>query len=219
MASIADNLKALEARMAAACLKAGRSRESVTLVAVSKFQPLARLREAADAGCKVFGESRQQEAQDKLPLLKDLGEWHFIGHLQSNKAKSVVELFDVIQSVDSSRLAEKIAVAAGELGKIQRIYAQVNISCEPQKHGFALQDEDEALLALAKIPGLKLEGLMGMAAAEGDPRPAFQALSLLRDRLDSHVPGLKLSMGMSQDFEIAIQEGADLIRVGTALFQ
>lgn len=219
MAPISENLKRIQSRINAACARAGRDPGSVVLVGVSKFHPAERIREAAAAGVKVFGESRQQEARTKLPELGPLGEWHFIGHLQTNKARSVAEVFDVVQSVDSLRLAERLSAAAVELGKTLRIYAQVNISREPQKSGFPLEGADSEMVALSQFPGLKLEGLMGMAAHEAEAaRPAFQALRGMRDRLSHELGPLKLSMGMSGDFEVAIEEGADLIRIGTALF-
>jgi pyridoxal phosphate enzyme (YggS family) len=220
MAAIKDNLQALEARIQAACQRSGRERASLQFLAVSKFQDLSRIEEAAAQGLKAFAESRQQEASQKLPRLKSLGEWHFIGHLQTNKAASIAELFDVVESVDSSRLAQKLSAAARAQGKGLRIYAQVNISGEAQKHGFAPEGAEAEILALGALPGLKLEGLMGMAAQapESEVRESFKALGRLRQRLAPSYPGLKLSMGMSDDFEIAIEEGADLIRIGSALF-
>jgi pyridoxal phosphate enzyme (YggS family) len=222
MASVLENTEKILKRLYSAAQKSGRDPESIVIVAVSKFHSVERIREAAQAGLKVFGESRVQEAQTKLPLLKDLGQWHFIGNLQSNKARVVAELFDVVQSVDDTRLAEKLSSLALDFGKTLGVYAQVNISREAQKHGFALEGAEQEILKLSTMRGLRLEGLMGMAAASENPedaRPSFQALAQLRQRLAAEHPGLKLSMGMSQDFEIAIEEGADLIRIGTALFQ
>jgi pyridoxal phosphate enzyme (YggS family) len=219
MATVSANLAAIQARIQAAALRAGRDPGSITLLAVSKFNGIDRIKEAALAGLKHFAESRQQEAQTKLPLLKGLGEWHFIGPLQTNKAKPVAELFDVIQSVDSLRLAEKLNAAALALGKIQRVYAQLNISREPQKQGFEFESAPDALRLMAGLPGLKLEGLMGMAALSDDPedaRPAFREFKKFRD---AAAPQLLLSMGMSHDYETAIEEGADLLRIGSALFQ
>jgi pyridoxal phosphate enzyme (YggS family) len=191
-------------------------------VAVSKFQSADKIRALAQAGATQFAESRVQEARDKVPGLKSLGTWHFIGHLQTNKARACAELFDVVQSVDSSRLAQALSAAAQALGKTLTVFAQVNISLEPQKHGFAPEGADEEIAALAALPGLKLAGLMGMAAAYDDPslaRADFRRLRLLRDRLAPRLGPLALSMGMSRDFEIAIEEGADLVRVGSALFK
>jgi pyridoxal phosphate enzyme (YggS family) len=222
MATVAQNLKIIQEKMRAACARSGRPLECVTLVAVSKFQASERIEEAAAAGLRFFAESREQEAGTKLPRLKGLGEWHFIGRLQTNKARSVAESFDVVQSVDSLRLAQKLSDAALGLGKTLRIYAQVNISGEPQKQGFSLLESEAELLGLKAFDHLKLEGLMGMAAQEGSSeavRLSFRGLKSLRQRLEPQLGPLKLSMGMSGDFETAIEEGADLIRVGTALFQ
>ncbi len=216
-APVLENLKGLQARIDAACRRSGRDPAGLCLVAVSKFVPPERIREAAAAGLSHFAESRQQEAGTKLPALKDLGTWHFIGHLQSNKARQVAGLFDVVQSVDSLALAQKLSRAAGELGRRLRIYAQVNISGEPQKHGFRPEETAQACAALRALTGLELEGLMGMAAAFPDPegaRPQFRALKAL-----AAGQGLKCSMGMSQDFEVAVEEGSDMLRLGTALFQ
>lgn len=220
--TLAGNHDEVVQRIRRACEQAGRRMETVTLVAVTKFHNADAVRALAQAGATHFAESRVQEARDKVPGLKSLGTWHFIGHLQTNKARVCAELFDVIQSVDSLRLAEKLAEAAQGLGKTLRIFAQVNISLEAQKQGFAPEGQDQAILALAALPGLKLAGLMGMAAvhdSDEGARPDFQRLRRLRDRLAPHVGPLALSMGMSQDFEIAIEEGADLVRVGSALFR
>jgi pyridoxal phosphate enzyme (YggS family) len=225
MGSIEVNLQQVGARIRAACAAAGRDERSVTLLAVSKTFPPDAVRAAHAAGQAAFGENYVQEALAKMAALADLRpslRWHFIGPLQSNKARSVAELFDVVQSVDSRRLAEKLSQAAAALGKSLRIYAQVNISREPQKQGFDLDGAEGEILGLAALPSLRLEGLMGMAAASDDPenaRPAFQALYALRQSLQPRGLDLKLSMGMSHDFEVAIEEGADLLRIGTALFQ
>ena len=217
MAKISDNLREIKTRIMAACNRSGRDPASVSILAVSKFHPDERIREAAEAGLALFGESRQQEAKTKLPALKSLGIWHFIGHLQSNKAKSVAELFDVVESVNSLELAKKLSQAASGLGRELGIYAQFNISGEVQKHGFEPADSAKVLAELSRFPGLKLEGIMGMAAP-GDlsaARKSFQLLKSLRP-LGS---ALKLSMGMSDDFDVAIEEGSDLVRIGTLLFR
>ena len=220
--TIAGNLDEVVQRIGQACRHAGRQPGTVTLVAVTKFQSADAIRAVAQAGALHFAESRAQEARDKVPGLKSLGTWHFIGHLQTNKAKLVAEWFDVVQSVDSLRLAEALSAAAQALGKTLDVYAQVNISLEAQKHGFGVAGADEELARLAALPGLKLKGLMGMAAAVDDPgaaRPDFARLRILRERLQPSLGPLLLSMGMSHDFEVAIEEGADLVRVGSALFK
>lgn len=219
--TVADNLDDVDQRIRRACERAGRRRETVTLVAVTKFQSSDRIQALAAAGAAHFAESRVQEARDKVPGLKSLGTWHFIGHLQTNKARQAVELMDLIQSVDSLKLAQKLDEAAGQLRKRLPIFAQINISAEPQKHGFSLAEAPEALAELARLPHLELKGLMGMAAegAAEDARPAFRALRQLRDQVQPSLGRLSLSMGMSHDFEVAVEEGADLVRVGSALFQ
>lgn len=219
---IAGNLDEVDQRLRRACELAGRLREAVTLVAVTKFQSPEAIREVAAAGAVHFAESRVQEAKDKVPGLHGLGTWHFIGHLQTNKARQAVELFDIIQSVDSVRLAQKLDEAAGQLGKRQRVFAQLNISQEPQKHGLSLETALQEVAQIAQLPHLKLEGLMGMAADFDDPelaRPAFRSLRLLREQLQPTLGPLSLSMGMSHDFPVAVEEGADLVRIGTALFK
>jgi pyridoxal phosphate enzyme (YggS family) len=222
--TLAGNHDEVYQRLRQACLRAGKAEGTVTLVAVTKFQDPLLIFEAARVGLKHFAESRVQEAQTKFqdPALRALGTWHLIGHLQSNKAKLAAELFDVVQSVDSVRLAEKLDEAAGALGKTLRVFAQVNISAEPQKHGLALERANEEIQQIARLPHLKLEGLMGMAAATEDPqdaRPAFKALQQLRQNLSPTLGPLTLSMGMSHDFEVAIEEGSDMVRIGTDLFK
>ena len=194
---------------------------SVTLVGVAKRQPLELVAETIRAGLADVAENYLQEAQAAFAELPPVRR-HFIGHLQTNKAKAVAELFDVVQSVDSLRLAEALSSAAVSLAKTLDVYAQVNISLEPQKHGFGVLGGEEELARLAGLPGLKLKGLMGMAAAVDDPaaaRPDFARLRELRQRLQPSLGPLLLSMGMSHDFEVAIEEGADLVRVGSALFK
>lgn len=218
--TLAGNLDAVRQRITAACLRAGRSQETVALVAVSKFRSADAIREAAAAGVAQFAESRVQEACDKVPGLKGLGTWHFIGHLQSNKVRQALPLFDVIQSVDSLRLAQKLDEAAGEAGRELRIFAQINCSREPQKHGFSLAEAPGAIEGLSQFGHLRLEGLMGMGPS-GDAvgtRAAFRCLRELRDDLVPTRGRLLLSMGMSGDFEAAIEEGADLVRIGSAVF-
>jgi len=218
--TIAGNLDGVDQRIRKACERAGRLRETVTLVAVTKFKSADAVQAVAAAGAAHFAESRVQEARDKVPGLKGLGTWHFIGHLQTNKARQALELFDVIQSVDSLRLAEKLDSEAALLGRKARIFIQVNISGEPQKMGFSLESAADGVLAAFALPNLRIEGLMGMAphADEEAARRSFAALRALRDRLIPRTGPLALSMGMSNDFEAAIEEGADLVRIGSALF-
>ncbi|MDP9195053.1 MAG: YggS family pyridoxal phosphate-dependent enzyme, partial [Acidobacteriota bacterium] len=213
---IRSGIAALEARIAAACARAGRMRADVRLVAVSKTFPAADVDHAIAAGMTDIGENKVQETRDKKPLLLGSARWHLIGHLQSNKAKDAVRLFDVIQAVDSIELAEKIARAAESAGKRQEILLQVNIGRELQKSGAEPESVPELVRRIAAIPAIQLTGLMAIPpAGEAEAmRPYFRELRAMRDDL-----GLtELSMGMTDDFEVAIEEGATIIRVGRAIF-
>jgi len=211
------NIAAIQKRIAKAAEKADRSPSEITLVAVTKTVEAAAIREAFTAGLRHFGESRIQEAREKLPQLAALQPaptWHMVGHLQTNKAKTATELFDIIHSVDSLKVAEAISQHA----KYDMfVLVQVNVAGEPSKYGFALQDTIAALEHIARLPRLRIKGLMTIAPYTDDPeevRPVFRRLRLMRDSL-----GLEhLSMGMSHDFEVAIQEGATLVRIGQAIF-
>ena len=206
----------MEARIAAACARAGRARADVTLVAVSKTFPAADVDHAIAAGMTDIGENKVQETRDKKPLVTRDAHWHLIGHLQSNKAKDAVRLYDVIQTVDSIELAEKIAKAAESTGKRQDVLLQVNIGRELQKSGIEPESVSELARRIAAMPALRLTGLMAIppAGEAEEMRPYFRELRTMRDDL-----GLaELSMGMTDDFEIAIEEGATIIRVGRAIF-
>ena len=207
---IADNLAAVEARMRAACERSGRKRSEVTLVAVSKTFGADRIDEAIAAGVTHIGENRVQEARDKKPQVRGTARWHLIGHLQSNKAKDAIRLFDVIETVDSVELAQKIARAAE---KAQDVLLQVNIGDEPQKSGILPSDVSNTVQQIRAINSINLMGLMAIPPI-GDPRKHFRRLREIRDQV-----GLEhLSMGMSEDFEIAIEEGSTMVRIGRAIF-
>ncbi|MBV8546937.1 MAG: YggS family pyridoxal phosphate-dependent enzyme [Acidobacteria bacterium] len=214
--SIRENAAEVEARIARACERAGRSRSEVTLVAVSKTFPAEFIDEAIEAGITEVGENRVQEARDKKPLVRGSARWHLIGHLQTNKSKDAVKLFDVIQAVDSLELAEKLARAAGNQGKRLEIMLQVNIGDEPQKSGIARGEVDAVAKQAAALASLDVIGLMAIPpiGTPEESRPYFRELRSMRDAL-----GLKhLSMGMSEDFETAIEEGSTIVRVGRAIF-
>jgi PLP dependent protein len=215
-ASIRDNAAAVRARIAAACARAGRDPAEVTLVAVTKVFPADYVEHAIAAGLTDIGENRVQEARDKKPLVRGSARWHLIGHLQSNKAKDAVRLFDVIQTVDSLDLAQKIARAAEAAGKRQEVLLQVNIGNEEQKSGAERADVPALVEALRGIDALDLRGLMAIppAGAAEETRRYFRELRALRDRVGVE----QLSMGMSEDFEVAIEEGATIVRVGRAIF-
>ncbi|HEX8153738.1 MAG TPA: YggS family pyridoxal phosphate-dependent enzyme [Thermoanaerobaculia bacterium] len=210
------NVAEVEARVRAACARAQRAREDVLLVAVTKTFPSADVEHAIAAGITDVGENRVQEAREKKPGVASSAQWHLIGHLQSNKAKDAVRLFDVIQSIDSASLAERIAKAAAAEGKRQQVLLQVNIGREAQKSG--LDPSETAIVArdVMKLPSLDVRGLMAIPPA-GDAeatRPYFRELRALRDELGL----VHLSMGMSDDFEVAIEEGSTMVRVGRAIF-
>lgn len=226
--SLISRISDLYKRMSHAAMKAGRSPEEVRLIAVSKTVGIERIKEAIDAGLRVFGENRVQEAREKISNFKfqisDIKtEWHLIGHLQKNKAKYAVQLFDLIHTIDSARLAEEVNKEAQKIGKIQRILVQIKLSDEVTKHGVT-EDEFMPLLEIIikNLKNLKLEGIMTMPPYFEDPRRSklfFAKLRELRDRAEKrgfHLP--ELSMGMSNDFEIAIEEGATMVRVGSAIF-
>ncbi len=210
-----------------AAMRAGRNPEDVRLIAVTKTVSVEKIREAIDAGLRVFGENRVQEAQKKVMSdeLRVTGEkiyWHLIGHLQKNKAKYAVELFDLIHSVDSRGLAHEIDRHAERKGKIQNVLVEVKLSHERTKHGVLKTDLTGLLEVINDLKNLNLRGLMTIPPFFDDPeeaRPYFRELRELRDKAVSAGLTLpELSMGMSGDFEIAIEEGATMVRIGTAIF-
>lgn len=224
MSEIEQNIDRVEARIAEACARAGRDRGAVELVAVSKKHPAERIREAFDAGLRVFGENRVQEALAKMPELPGSIDWHLIGHLQTNKVKHAVQAeFALIHSVDSERLLVALEEAAAERGRVQAVLLQVNVSGEASKFGLA----PEGLLPLLEVASgchhLEVRGLMTMPPFTEDPEkaaPHFARLRGLRDEAAAASGfGLEvLSMGMSHDLEVAVREGATHVRVGTDVF-
>jgi pyridoxal phosphate enzyme (YggS family) len=213
---IRNNIADVERRITDACGRADRARDSVRLVAVTKTFPAADVDHAIAAGMTDLGENKVQETRDKKPLVSGAARWHLIGHLQSNKVKDAVRLFDVIQSVDSPELAEKLARAAESAGKRQEVLLQVNVGREEQKSGAEIESLPRLIESVVAMPSLKLTGLMAIPpVGEAEAmRPYFRELRALRDAAGLH----ELSMGMTDDFEIAIEEGATIIRVGRALF-
>jgi PLP dependent protein len=234
MTALSDNLQGVQERIAAAARRTGRDPAQVTLVAVTKNQPREAIAAAFDLGLRHFGENRVEEAEPKIPGLPGDITWHMIGHIQSRKAKQVVPLFDMVHSLDSVKLAARLHRLCAEEGKRLPVLLQVNVSGEESKYGLAAERwaEDgaqrrELLAAVAEIvalPGLQLQGLMTMAPIVADPeevRPVFAALRRLRDELAAIHPEAgwqHLSMGMTDDFEAAIEEGATLVRIGRAIF-
>jgi len=220
---IREALKAVHERISNSALKAGRDPQEITLVAVTKAVESSRIIDAIEAGLRIFGENRVQEAREKISNLKSqITEWHLIGNLQTNKAKTAVQLFDLIHSVDSVKLAEEVNKQAEKIGKIQRVLVQVKLSEEETKHGISEGDLILLLERIRNLNNLKLEGLMTMPPFFEDPemtRPYFKRLREIRDVAEKKGFSLpELSMGMSNDFEVAIEEGATMVRIGTAIF-
>jgi pyridoxal phosphate enzyme (YggS family) len=223
MSSIAANLHRVQEQIASAAANAGRSADDVELVAITKTHPAQKVREAIESGQTLFGESRVQEARAKIPELLSNIRWHFVGHLQKNKVRQALPLFEMIHSVDSLALAQDINRIAQKEGLYPRVLLEVNVAGEGSKFGFApngLREQMETLLAL---PRLSIEGLMcipPLAVESENSRKFFVQLRELRDSLEKefNVKLPRLSMGMTQDFSIGIEEGATLVRVGTAIF-
>jgi pyridoxal phosphate enzyme (YggS family) len=225
MDQIRQNLEEIKRRIEEAARSAGRDPADVRLVAVTKTVDQERLKFAVAAGQTLFGENYVQEARTKIAALGPGLTWHFIGHLQSNKAKAAVELFDLIHSVDRVSLAQALEQAAARLGKVQDILLQVSLAGEETKSGAAPENVQVLLREISAMPHLRVLGLMTMPPWLPDPeevRPYFRALRELRDRLRGfHVVAgdlPELSMGMTGDFEAAVSEGATLVRIGTAIF-
>jgi hypothetical protein len=222
---IAENLKDVRARIKEAALRAGRKPEDVKLIAVSKTKPVSLIEECVSEGQMVFGENRVQELMNKIPQLPDCLEWHLIGQLQKNKVKYIVDQVTLIHSVDSVSLAEQIQKEAQKKACDVHILLEVNVAGEVTKTGFKPEDVYDACCRIAAFPNVHIEGLMTVAPFVQNPeenRIIFQKLKHLLVDIQSkkvdNVHMTELSMGMSNDYEIAIEEGATMVRVGTALF-
>ena len=223
MALIAENLERVREQIAQAAAKVGRAVDEIELVAISKTHDAAKVREAIEAGQSLFGESRVQEARVKIPELPSNLRWHFVGHLQKNKIRHALPLFELTHSVDSLALAEDINRIAEEDGLHPRVLLEVNVAGEGSKFGFQpdkLRAEMESLLALPRLSILGLMTIPPIAEEAEASRKYFVQLRELRARVQTefHVDLAQLSMGMTQDFAIAVEEGATLVRVGTAIF-
>jgi PLP dependent protein len=227
--TIASNLASIRERISAAARRAGRNVGDIVLMAVSKTQPAERIREAYEAGQRLFGENRVQEFAAKAGALQDLqdAQWHMIGHLQTNKAARTAELFSAVDSVDSLKLAEKLDATARQLGRKLDVLIEINVGGESAKSGVAPDSAalEELLLAAPRLEALAFRGLMTVPPFTDDPedaRPYFRELRELRDAIAARklrsVAMEQLSMGMSHDFEVAIEEGSTCVRVGTAIF-
>ncbi len=223
--SIADNLKTVMDRVVSAAQGAGRDPSSVKLVVVTKTVDPDRIREAVAAGAKILGENRVQEAKEKIEELGNVANWHLIGRLQTNKAKYAVKLFDLIHSVDNRELAREIDRQAAKINKVQPVLIEVSIAGEAFKAGVRIDETMDLIKEAAKLKNIAILGLMTMPPFSDNPkdsRPYFRKLrELAQSVARENLPGVslkELSMGMSGDFEVAIEEGATMVRVGTAIF-
>jgi pyridoxal phosphate enzyme (YggS family) len=221
--AIAEQIAVIQDRIRSACARADRDPSGVTLLAVSKGHPASAVAEAVAAGQVWFGESKVQEAKAKIPLAPSAARWQMIGHLQTNKARDAVHLFEMIQSVDSLRLAEELNKAADKASRTVRILLEVNVAGESSKFGYAPAAVLEDFLTINAFPRLEIHGLMTIAPWSPTPeraRPVFRRLRELKSECEQRLgaPLPVLSMGMSEDFEVAIEEGSTEVRVGTAIF-
>jgi pyridoxal phosphate enzyme (YggS family) len=222
---IAANLDTIRLRVAAACQRVDRDPAEITILGASKHQPIERLRWAWEAGLRIFGENRVQEALAKMPELPEEIEWHLIGPLQSNKARKVVPAFTAVHSIDRVKIARVLDTEAANLGRRVDGFLEINLAAEDSKHGFLPSELPGHLETLVGFQHLHIVGLMAIPPFEPNPQDSrvwFQQLRDLRDQIRAHqgwssFPG-KLSMGMSHDYDIAVEEGATHVRIGTSLF-
>jgi PLP dependent protein len=221
--SLAENFETIRCRIQSVCERCGRETDSVNLLAVTKSQPPETVRSAADCGQILFGENKVQEAKAKISLCPGRLRWHFIGHLQSNKCRDAVELFEMIQSVDSFALAQEIGKRAEQAGKTMPVLLEVNVAGEASKFGYKPERLLAELVEINALPRIEIHGLMTVPPWSDEPekiRPHFRRLRELKLECEQILgaPLSHLSMGMSSDFEAAIEEGATIVRIGTALF-
>lgn len=219
----AEKLATVQKRIGEACVRANRDPKSVTLLAVTKGQPPEVVRQAAEEGLTLFGENKVQEAKAKIPLCSGRLQWHMIGHLQSNKCRDAVELFQMVQSIDSLHLAEELNRRAEQAARTLAVLLEVNIVGEASKFGYKPEQLLAEFSSLNALPRLEIHGLMTIPPWSPLPeraRPVFRALRQLKERCEQALgaPLPQLSMGMTGDFEVAIEEGSTMVRIGTALF-
>jgi pyridoxal phosphate enzyme (YggS family) len=223
--NISDNINTIKQRIVSAAVKCGRDPDSIKLLAVTKTILTEYIIKAIDAGITMFGENYVQEAKEKIAVLGQRAQWHMIGHLQTNKAKYAVNLFDYIHSVDRLELAQELDKRAGLIGRKINILIEVNVSGEKTKNGIPATTAIDLIKVTSKLENISVRGLMTMAPYSNDPenaRPYFSALRNLRDNISrQQILGIQmeeLSMGMTDDFEVAIEEGATIVRIGRAIF-
>ncbi|MCJ7656564.1 MAG: YggS family pyridoxal phosphate-dependent enzyme [Candidatus Atribacteria bacterium] len=225
MEVIKNNLDIIKEKIKKAALKANRSSEEIKLVAVTKTATIEQIKEAISAGIKIIGENKVQEAKEKYQILTADTEWHLIGHLQTNKVKYAIEIFDCIQSVDSIKLAKEIDKRSLQFGKTTNVLVEVNVSGEETKYGIKPEEVELFLKEISEFSGIRVRGLMTIAPIEKDKeevRPYFRKLKEISKEIKSkNIKNVKmdyLSMGMTDDFEVAIEEGANMIRIGRGIF-
>ncbi|OPX84677.1 MAG: hypothetical protein A4E53_03734 [Pelotomaculum sp. PtaB.Bin104] len=221
---VQSNLNRVRERIMTAAFRAGRPPEEIKLVAATKTVPSEIIREALNCGVVSLGENRVQELLKKYPDLPPETEWHLIGHLQTNKVKKIIDKVALIHSLDRWSLAEELSRAAAESDTVARVLVQVNVAGEETKFGLSLPEAEDFVVAAVRLPCLAVQGLMTIAPWVADPeevRPVFRQLKNLAQRIEGSLPGATmkyLSMGMSGDFEVAVEEGANILRIGTAIF-
>ncbi len=225
MSAVGDNIRKIREEIAEAALRSGREPSAVRLMAVTKTVDDARILEAIEAGVDIMGENYVQEAKRKIETMNVDVRWHMIGHLQSNKAKYAIRLFDMIHSIDRLSLAEELDKRSAAVGRVTTVLIEVNVSGEESKSGIPAEEAPALVRKIASLDNLSIRGLMTMPPWFEDPenaRPYFAALRKLRDRIaDEEIPGVdlrELSMGMSADYRVAVEEGATIVRIGTAIF-
>jgi pyridoxal phosphate enzyme (YggS family) len=225
MESVEEKIKDIWSRIEKAGEKIGKNKQDIKLVAVTKTVEVERIKEAIKCGIKIIGENRVQEAELKFGQITEKVEKHLVGHLQTNKAKKAVELFDFIQSVDSQRIAQEISRRASQTGKVMDVLVEINTSGEKTKFGIDPHEVLPFLKSISNLEGIKIKGLMTIGLFSDNPedtRPCFKKLKSIFEKIKSenipHVEMMYLSMGMTSDFEVAIQEGSNLVRVGTGIF-
>lgn len=225
MTHIKENLSEIEKKIQAACERTGRTREEVTLIAVTKTKPVEDIREVIDYGINDIGENKVQEILMKYPEFQEQLIWHMIGHLQTNKVKMIIDQVDLIHSVDSLKLAAKINDEAKKIDKVQKILIQINIAEEESKFGLEVDDVEELIRDIAKLPNIMIKGLMTIAPFVEDSeenRGIFRQMTQIfvdinKKNIDNVIMNT-LSMGMTNDYEVAIEEGSTMVRIGTAIF-
>ncbi|MDP2945492.1 MAG: YggS family pyridoxal phosphate-dependent enzyme [Atribacterota bacterium] len=225
METIKNNLEIINEKIKKAALKANRNPEEIKLVAVTKTATIEQIKEAINAGVKIIGENKVQEAKEKYQILTADTEWHLVGHLQTNKVKYAIEIFDCIQTVDSIKLAKEIDKRSLQFGKTTNVLVEVNVSGEESKYGIKPEEVEPFLKEISEFSRIRVRGLMTIAPIEEDKeevRPYFRKLRELSKEIKSkNIKNVKmdyLSMGMTDDFEVAIEEGANMVRIGRGIF-